>query len=140
MALQNVWIRTLGDGLIRADQVIGIGSRRTPALAGKPGRWLVTAALAAPAGSGTADGWEVTNLHRTLAQADQEPRLAPETLARLLSELSATGAAGLITPAVCGPDRGEVRFDFTPFDTGEARGGGPALSTAARIPDAVPVG
>ncbi|PXY19398.1 hypothetical protein [Prauserella muralis] len=151
MGLDRIWIRTLSDGLVRADQVIGISNHRTPALSGKPGRWLVTASLAVPAGSGTAEGWDMTNLHRTLVQADQEPRQAPEELARLLARLSTMDVAGVVVPVVYGPGRSEVRFDFAPFDSdhssdhskgngaGNGNGNGhPA--TAERLRDTVAVG
>lgn len=121
MALQSVWIRTLSDGLVRADQVIGISAHRTPSLSGKPGRWLLTAALNAPAGSGDANGWDMANLHRTLLQSDLEPQRAPEALARLLAQLSASGVAGIVTPRVL--TAGDVRFDFEPFDGGNGHAG-----------------
>lgn len=124
MALDRVWIRTLGDGLIRADQVIGISTHRTPALSGKPGRWLLTAALGMPAGSGSSEGWDLTNLHRTLAQADAEPKHAPEALAQVLARFTTSSTAGILIPVVCDSARGEVRFDFTPFDGGNGNGNG----------------
>jgi len=108
MALDNVWIRTLGDGLVRADQVTGIANHRTPSLSGKPGRWLLTVALPVPTGNGI--------LHRTVVQTDQEVPAAPGRLARLLAQLSAVETAGIITALPCGPDRSEVRFDFARFD------------------------
>lgn len=124
MSLHSVWIRTLGDGLIRADQVIGITTHRTPSLTGKPGHWLLTAALSVPTGSGNADGWDLTSLHRTLLQTDTEPRHAPEALARVLATLAGSGTAGILTPVLSGPDRAEVRFDFTPFDQAGGNGHG----------------
>jgi hypothetical protein len=36
-------VQTLGDGLVRADQVTGIDAHQTPALTGKPSRWLLGA-------------------------------------------------------------------------------------------------
>ncbi|MGI6873892.1 hypothetical protein [Amycolatopsis sp. 3B14] len=116
MALENVWIRTPGDGLVRADQVIGISNHRTPSLSGKPGRWLLTVALPVPTGSGSADGWGLTNLHRTLVQTDQEVAGAPDRLARLLAQLAVVDTAGIITAVPCGPDRSDVRFEFSRFD------------------------
>jgi hypothetical protein len=43
VSLSNVWVQTLGDGLVRADQVTGIDAHQTPALTGKPSRWLLGA-------------------------------------------------------------------------------------------------
>lgn len=113
MGLEHVWIRTLSDGLIRADQVVGIRAHRSPEMVGKPSRWLVTAALAVAAGSGTRDEWDIADLHRTLTQTDWEPRHAPEMLAQTLNRLDDSGAAGIVRPV---PDHGEIRFEFTPFD------------------------
>ncbi|SFQ69473.1 hypothetical protein SAMN05421810_11354 [Amycolatopsis arida] len=127
MGLERIWIRTVSDGLLRADQVIGISCHRTPTLSGKPARWLVNAALAVPAGSGNAEGWDMANLHRTLAQTDREPRRAPEALARLLAQLATGGVGGIITPVVDSGDRGEVRFEFTPFDGRNGNGHSPAV-------------
>jgi hypothetical protein len=134
MGLAGIWIRTLGDGLIRADQVIGIGNHRTPALRGKPARWLLTVSLAVPAGSGNGESWDLSSLHRTLVQSDREARQAPEALARLLAQLAEIGAAGVVTPRVCGPDRDEVRFEFTRF------GAEPAVEAAPTQADMVAVG
>jgi len=41
MSLTTVWVQTQGDGLVRADQIIGIDAHQTPALSGKPARWLL---------------------------------------------------------------------------------------------------
>jgi hypothetical protein len=95
--LTNVWVQTWADGLLRADQIVGIDAHPTPAMAGKPSRWLVDAVLAAPIGSGTAEQWGVTVLHRTLIQVGREPRDAPLALARLLAQLDLVSAAGVIT-------------------------------------------
>ena len=46
MSLTNVWVQTQGDGLVRADQIVGIEAHQTPALAGKPARWLFDVVLA----------------------------------------------------------------------------------------------
>ncbi|OXM63575.1 MULTISPECIES: hypothetical protein [Amycolatopsis] len=137
MALENVWIRTLGDGLVRADQIIGISNHRTPSMTGKPGRWLLTVALPVATGSGSADGWGLTNLHRTLVQTDQEVAGAPDRLARLLAQLAAVDTAGVITATPCGPDRSDVRFEFSRFE-GEAA---PAASEAQSeaVPEVVGV-
>ncbi|PRX45425.1 hypothetical protein B0I33_10988 [Prauserella shujinwangii] len=114
MGLQSIWIRTLSDGLVRADQVIGVDSHRTPALTGKPSRWLLDVTLAVPAGSGNTDGWDVAELHRTLTQTDWHPAQAPEDLARLLSGLRHRDIAGIITAV---PDRDRIRFEFQRFET-----------------------
>lgn len=137
MGLDNIWIRTLGDGLVRADQVIGISNHRTPSLSGKPARWLLTVALTVPAGSGTAESWDLTSLHRTLVQSDQEMRYAPESLAKLFAQLSAVDTAGVVTATVCGPDRDEVRFEFTRFDSSPAE---PERAPAPTRADVVGVG
>ena len=41
VSLANVWVQTWADGLVRADQIVGIEAHPTPAVAGKPSRWLV---------------------------------------------------------------------------------------------------
>jgi hypothetical protein len=97
MSLSNVWLQTQGDGLVRADQVVGIDAHQTPALTGKPGRWLLDIVLATPVGSGQRGDWGIDALHRTLVQASQPPEDAPAELARLLSQLDAINAAGIVT-------------------------------------------
>ena len=52
--LSRVWLQTLGDGLVRADQVIGIDVHQTPALTGKPSHWLLDIVLPASTGNGHA--------------------------------------------------------------------------------------
>jgi hypothetical protein len=42
VGLTNVWVQTRGDGLIRADQIVGVHTRKTPAMTGKPSHWLPT--------------------------------------------------------------------------------------------------
>lgn len=121
MALTKVWIRTLADGLIRADQVIGLATHPAPSIAGSRPRWLLDATLAVPVGSGAAEEWNVTVLHRTLLQTDDKPLAAPETLARLLASLDAADAAGVITPASAEPPHTEptaagIRFVFDSFE------------------------
>ncbi|MEV6877366.1 hypothetical protein [Amycolatopsis sp. NPDC051128] len=121
MGLTNVWIATLSDGLLRADQVVGLTAHATPALTGKPPRWLLDVTIRAPAGSGSADGWDVGILHRTLIQIPAEPVGAPEALARLLARLDREDAAGVISPQPAGPPSGTravsaVRFGFHPFE------------------------
>jgi hypothetical protein len=97
VSLVNVWVKTWADGLVRADQIVGIDAHPTPAIAGKPSRWLVDAVLAAPVGSGSKEQWGMTVLHRTLIQTGTEPRDAPVALARLLAQLDLVSAAGVIT-------------------------------------------
>ena len=97
MSLTNVWVQTQGDGLVRADQIVGIKAHQTPALAGKPARWLFDVVLTSSIGSGTREGWDVTVLHRTLIQTGEDPGDAPAALARLLSQLDLMSAAGTIT-------------------------------------------
>jgi hypothetical protein len=125
--LTNVWVQTWADGLVRADQIVGIDAHPTPAVAGKPSRWLVDAVLATPIGSGTAEQWGVTVLHRTLIQTGREPHDAPLALARLLAQLDLVSAAGVITvsaePSRAEPPEahveqtrtGQLRFRFVPF-------------------------
>jgi hypothetical protein len=73
VSLTNVWVQTVADGLVRADQVVGIDAHRTPALSGKPARWLLDVVVPASIGSGTRDGWAVTAVHRTLIQTGEDP-------------------------------------------------------------------
>ncbi len=127
MGLTNVWIATLSDGLLRADQVVGLTAHATPALTGKPPRWLLDVTLRVPAGSGRVDGWDVGILHRTLIQTPAEPVGAPEALARLLARLDREDAAGLIAAvpasgAKAGP-ASAVRFAFRPFEDGDEGSG-----------------
>jgi hypothetical protein len=129
VGLTNVWVQTLGDGVVRADQITGIDAHQTPALSGKPSRWLLDVVVSVPIGSGTREGWTVTALHRTLIQTAEDPGPAPLALARLLAQLDTISATGFISttreePAT--PDAGAegehitdraggVRFRFTPF-------------------------
>lgn len=71
-----------------------------------------------PAGSGGRDGWDIVALHRTLLQASEQPGDAPVGLARLLGELDAAGAAGLVTAEQ--QHAGLVRFVFAPFPAADA--------------------
>lgn len=126
MSLTNVWVQTLADGLVRADQIVGIEAHRTPALTGKPSRWLLDVIASVPTGSGTREGWIVTVLHRTLTQTAENPGPAPAELARLLAQLDANNAAGVVTAERSRPDETDpadrtshagcpVRFRFAPF-------------------------
>lgn len=140
MSLTSVWLQTLADGLVRADQVVGIDVHQTPALTGKAPHWLVDVVLSAPIGSGVRDQWDLTVLHRTLAQTSEEPGDAATVLARLLAQLDAINAAGIVIagrardaaawsgrahdPAADGPrpapeqvaaQSTSVRFRFVPF-------------------------
>lgn len=139
MSLTNVWLQTLGDGLVRGDQVVGIDVHQTPALTGKSSHWLVDVVLPASTGNGTRGDWSVTALHRTLVQTSQQPGDAATVLARLLAQLDVINAAGVIVamsqrrgagviasvPERVGPgvvedeqvaeDGAPVRFRFLPF-------------------------
>jgi hypothetical protein len=97
MSLSNVWLQTQGDGLVRADQVVGVDAHQTPALTGKPARWLLDIVLATPVGSGQRGDWGIDALHRTLVQTSEPPGDAPAELARLLSQLDAINGAGIVT-------------------------------------------
>ena len=105
MGLSRVWLQTLGDGLVRADQITGIDAHQTPALTGKPARWLLDVVLAVPIGSGHRDGWTVTALHRTVIQTGNDPSPAAPALARLLAQLDVINAAGIISASLV-TDRG----------------------------------
>ena|ERR1700754_4127164 len=133
MSLSNVWLATLADGLIRADHVIGIHTHPTPAVTGKPSRWLVDVVLGSTTGSGQQDAWAISPLHRTLIQTAQQPTEAPRCLARLLAQLDTINASGIIsctTPASIRPGTDDqlsgftngdavVRFRFSPFQAAE---------------------
>jgi hypothetical protein len=123
MGLTKVWVQTLSDGLLRADQIIGLTAHATPSLPGKTSRWLLDATVAVPAGSGSGNGWDIGILHRTLIQTPAEPAGAPESLARLLAELDQPGTAGVVTPLAADPPLTDatastVRFAFAPFTGG----------------------
>ena len=132
MSLVNVWVQTQGDGLVRADQIVGIDAHQTPALTGKPAHWLLDVVLPAAIGSGHREGWNMNVLHRTLVQTSEDPSDAPAELARLLAQLDLVSAAGVITAsrATRSPDAaagaaarevragtGQVRFRFVPFSS-----------------------
>jgi hypothetical protein len=116
VSLMNVWVQT-ADGLVRADQVIGIDAHQTPAVSGKPSRWLLDVVSPASIGSGTREGWAVTVLHRTLIQVPEDPGDAPAALARLLAQLDLVSAAGVITTS-----RADVRPEQLDGDRADATG------------------
>jgi hypothetical protein len=119
VSLTNVWVQTQSDGLVRADQIVGIDAHQTPALSGKPARWLLDVALPVSIGSSTREGWSVAMVHRTLVQSSQDPGDAPAALARLLAQLDLVSTAGVIT-ASHGETRGEERTDaLTPAAVGD---------------------
>lgn len=126
MSLTNVWLATQPDGLVRADQITGIDAHQTPALSGKPARWLLDVVLGSSIGSGSRECWSVSVVHRTLIQTSHDPQDAPAALARLLARLDLVNAAGVITtsrgePAAAADsdDRASgscpVWFRFAPF-------------------------
>jgi hypothetical protein len=138
VTLTNVWLETLADGLVRADLIVGVHSHRTPSLAGKPSRWLLDVVLPGATGSGQQESWAVGPVHRTVIQSTEHPHHAPQHLVRLLAQLDATNAAGIITTTVTtdaaspaqdsplpatsdgvagrhAPSTPTVRFRFTPF-------------------------
>jgi hypothetical protein len=123
MSLVNVWVQTQGDGLVRADQIVGIDAHQTPALTGKPAHWLLDVVLPAAIGSGHREGWNMNVLHRTLVQASEDPADAPAELARLLAQLDLVSAAGIVTASRAARSPGEVagtgqvRFRFVPFSS-----------------------
>src|ERR1043165_6099193 len=128
MGLERVWVQTLSDGLVRADQITGIDAHQTPALTGKPARWLLDVVLGVPIGSGHREGWTVTALHRTVIQTGQDTSPAAPALARLLAQLDLINAAGIITasPATDRGARGEGGSAPKPED-GTAVAGGDRL-------------
>jgi hypothetical protein len=127
VSLSNTWLQMLDGSLVRADQVVEIELHQTPELVGKPSRWLLDVVLAVPVGSGgpPSQGWQSWPLHRTLAQTSQPPTGAPAALARLIAQLDATDAAGIVRAETARvqtaphPDRtlaaGTVRLGFTAF-------------------------
>jgi hypothetical protein len=127
VSLTNVWLQTHGDGLVRADQVAGIEAHQTPELTGKPSYWLLDIVLPAPVGSSSGGEVWINVLHRTLIQTSLDPGDAPVALARLLAQLDAISASGIVVTTRHGADSGApatdgialgsatVRFHFTPF-------------------------
>jgi hypothetical protein len=124
VSLTNVWLQTQGDGLVRADRVVGIDVHPTPELTGKRAHWLIDVVLPSSIGGGSRGDWDVTVLHRTLVQTSHQPGDAATALARLLAQLDAINAAGVITTtapraADHAGDGGDgcVRFRFVPFSS-----------------------
>ena len=70
-------------------------------------------------GSGRGDVWDLTALHRTLLQTSEEPVDGPVLLARLLAQLDAMDAAGVIVPSIApaagDPSSTQPQFSFVPF-------------------------
>jgi hypothetical protein len=121
VGLTKVWVRTLSDGLIRADHIVGIDAHRTPPLAGNHAHWLLDAILPTSVGSGRGPAWDLSALHRTLLQTSQEPVDGPVSLARLLAQLDTADTAGVIIPSMApapgDPSRTFPQFSFVPFAT-----------------------
>ncbi|TWF76459.1 hypothetical protein FHX44_112349 [Pseudonocardia hierapolitana] len=125
MTLTSVWVQTHSDGLVRADQVIGIEAHSTAGLRDTPSHWLLDVVLATSVGSGYRESWTVTALHRTLAQTAFPPEGSSMALAGLLARLDTISAMGIITvekedPAVPDTDAftasaSGIRFRFMPF-------------------------
>lgn len=127
MSLRHVWLRTLGDGLVRCDQVVGIDAHQTPQLTGKRSHWLIDIVLPASVGNGMRGEWDMTVLHRTLVQTSQPPGDAATALARLLARLDAADAAGVVHVSAhpeqepggarewVATDDSRVAFRFVPF-------------------------
>jgi hypothetical protein len=57
---------------------------------------LLDVVLPTPIGSGARGEWDITILHRTLVQTSEQPGDASIVLARLLAQLDAINAAGII--------------------------------------------
>lgn len=127
VSLTNVWVHTHSDGLVRADQVIGIEAHSTAGLRDTPSHWLLDVVLTTSVGSGYREAWNVTALHRTLAQTAFPPEGSSIALARLLARLDMISAMGIITvekegSGVHDPDAftasaSGIRFRFVPFRT-----------------------
>jgi hypothetical protein len=116
MGLHQVWIRTLDDGLVRADQVVEVLAHQTTAFAGKPSRWLLDVVTLASQGGGTAGHWNLGASHRTLVQTDDEPHGTTHRLVELLWELDTDDAAGIVTVRrTAGGRSGAVEVGFAPF-------------------------
>jgi hypothetical protein len=127
MSLTNVWVETHSDGLVRADHVIGIEAHTTAGLRDTPSHWLLDVVLATSVGSGFREGWNVTALHRTLAQTARAPEGSSVALAQLLARLDVMSATGVISIEKANSEdhgsdalstsAGGIRFRFQPFRT-----------------------
>jgi hypothetical protein len=124
VSLRNVWLQTPADGLVRADQVAGIEAHTTAGLRDTPSHWLLDVVLTTSVGSGFREAWNVTAMHRTLAQTASPPGGASVALARLLAQLDGISAAGIISVEKVDSDAtseglatssGGIRFRFVPF-------------------------
>lgn len=125
VSLTNVWVQTHSDGLVRADQIIGIESHPTSGLRGSPSHWLLNVVLATSVGSGVREGWDVTALHRTLTQTEFAPGGSTVALAWLLAQLDMINAIGIIhiekeeseEPGThpLSTSAGGIHFRFVPF-------------------------
>ena len=125
VSLTSVWVQTHSDGLVRADQVIGIEEHQTAGVRDTPTHWLLDIVVAVPVGSGFREGWNVTALHRMLVQTASAPHGASVALARLLAQLDVIGTAGVVhvekgNAGASGADglsasSGGIRFRFEPF-------------------------
>jgi hypothetical protein len=128
VSLTNVWVQTHSDGLVRADQVIGIEAHTTAGLRDTPSHWLLDVVLATSVGSGFRESWSVTALHRTLAQTAVAPEGASIALARLLAQLDTVDAAGVVHVEKVKTEKvnterhdalstsaGGISFQFVPF-------------------------
>jgi hypothetical protein len=71
----SMWLQTLGDGLVRADQVARINAHQTPALSGKPSHWLLDVVLPAQVGSGTGGAWRIKSLLSSEKRPAVDPRV-----------------------------------------------------------------
>jgi hypothetical protein len=131
VGLTKVWLQTAADGLVRADQVTGIGAHQTPELSGKPSRWLLDVVMPVSTGNVTREDWGITVLHRTLIQTSDDPGDAPAELARLLAQLDITAAAGVITTSREGRD--EVRGPASTDATNPAAAGDDLVSGSGRV-------
>ena len=119
MGLTNVWVQTQSDGLVRADQIVGIDAHQTPALSGKVARWLLDVVLPASIGSSAGRDWSIGMVHRTLVQTAEDPGDAPAALARLLAQLDLVSTAGVITASHGGTRREECTGAATPAAAGD---------------------
>jgi hypothetical protein len=97
VGLEQVWIRTIDDGLVRADHVVEVLAHKTAPFAGKPAHWLVDVVTGTSQGAGSSQQWNLGASHRTLIQTDERPHGAAQRLAGLLAALHAADSAGIVT-------------------------------------------